>query len=182
MPDAKLKIVSIVESFAAVVCLADPVSAFEREWHLGGGVGFASAASNYGAGPALGVHGAYGISDVFDVRLELLGSHHSYEVSGASEETQLFSAAALLSYKVDIIAWVPHFGAGIGYYHFTTAPPSGNAFRRDDVGLAVEGGLDYAVSRHFGLGGGIRFDMPINDLGAARYFALLLRAEYRWGW
>lgn len=181
MPGANAKLISIL-ALGAVASYAGTASAFEREWHLGGGVGFASAASGYGAGPAFGLHAAYGVSDVFDVRLELMGSHHGYEVAEVEQDTEILSAAALLSYKVDIISWVPHFGAGVGYYHFTTDPPDGNAFRRDDVGLAIEGGLDYAVSRHFGLGVGARFDMPFNDLGAARYFALLLRAEYRWGW
>jgi hypothetical protein len=172
----------VLASSLALVFVARPARAFEREWHLGGGVGFASAASGYGLGPALGLHAAYGISDVFDARLELSGSHHGYEVAGADESTVLFAAAALLSYKVDIIAWVPHFGLGLGYFHFTKTPPEDSAFRRDDLGLALELGLDYAVSRNFGLGLGARFDMPFNDIGAARYFALLFRGEYRWGW
>ena len=172
----------MVASSLALALRADPARGFEREWHLGGGVGLASAASGYGLGPALGLHAAYGISDVFDARLELSGSHHTYELGEAEESTEIFSVAALLSYKIDIIAWVPHFGAGFGYFHFTKAPPADSAFRRDDVGLALELGLDYAVSRNFGLGIGAHFDMPFNEIGAARYFALLLRGEYRWGW
>jgi len=169
-------------SWLALALRSDPAAAFEREWHLGGGIGVASAASGYGMGPALGLHAAYGVSDVFDARLELSGSHHAYEVADAEESSELLSVAALLSYKIDVIAWVPHFGAGLGYFHFTETPPTGSAFRRDDLGIALELGLDYAVSRDLGLGLGARFDMPFNEIGAARYFALLLRGEYRWGW
>ena len=38
-----------------------PARAFERQWHLGGGVGAAVRSDGYDIGPALGVHGAYGI-------------------------------------------------------------------------------------------------------------------------
>ena len=181
MPGVKTKAALTFASTALVACLATPAQAFEREWHLGGGFGFAAPSSGYNVGPALGVHGAYGISDEFDVRLEFLVSGHGFQVNGVENNTAILSAAPLLSYKLDIISWIPHFGAGLAYYHFRTPPPS-NAFRRDDLALAFELGLDYAAWRNVGLGIGARFDLPFNDFGAARYFALLLRGEYRWGW
>jgi len=45
--------------------------AFEREWHVGGGVGITAYPHHYSAGPSLGLNAAYGISDVFDLKLEL---------------------------------------------------------------------------------------------------------------
>src|SRR5690606_34041535 len=49
---------------------ASDAFAFEREWHLGGGVGASDfSAEGVGWGPELGVHGAYGLSDSFDLRL-----------------------------------------------------------------------------------------------------------------
>ncbi len=44
--------------------------AFEREWHLGVGGGVASG-TELGMSPALSAYAAYGLSDVFDARLEL---------------------------------------------------------------------------------------------------------------
>ncbi len=58
--------------------------AFERERHVGGGVGITAYPHYYGAGPSLGLHAGYGISDVFDLKLELLGSSHSYSAGGTS--------------------------------------------------------------------------------------------------
>jgi hypothetical protein len=182
MPGATTKVALTFASIALVLCLTAPARAFEREWHVGLGFGMAAPSSGYDAGPAVGVHGAYGLSDEFDARLEILASGHGYKVAGVENNLGFLSAAALLSYKIDIISWIPYLGAGLGYYHATRPPPPGNAFRRDDVALAFELGLDYAAWRHVSLGIGSRFDLPFNDFGGARYFAVLLRGEYRWGW
>ncbi|HEX7451062.1 MAG TPA: hypothetical protein VF294_02190, partial [Polyangiaceae bacterium] len=70
----------LVFSFAiALLCLLPKrAHAFEREWHVGGGLGATAYPHYYSVGPALGVNAAYGISDVFDLKLELLGSYHGY--------------------------------------------------------------------------------------------------------
>ncbi|MEI9949603.1 MAG: hypothetical protein WDO74_11645 [Pseudomonadota bacterium] len=71
----------------AAACLAPRhARAFEREWHVGGGVGLTAYPHYYSAGPALGLNAAYGISDVFDLKLELLGSSHSYSASSSSPQ------------------------------------------------------------------------------------------------
>src|SRR3954470_12003559 len=87
----------------AAACLAPRhARAFEREWHVGGGVGFTAYPSYYGLGPSLGLHAAYGLSDVFDLKLELLGASHSYQANAASpsERGASYSAVAGLSYKL----------------------------------------------------------------------------------
>src|SRR5688572_24742899 len=96
MPGAKTKAALTLASIAATACLAAPARAFEREWHVGGGFGMGAPSSGYNAGPAVGIHGAYGISDVFDVRLEVLASGNGFQVDGVENNTAFFSVAPLL--------------------------------------------------------------------------------------
>ncbi len=78
----------LVFSFAAALLLLSPkrAHAFEREWHVGGGLGATVYPHYYSTGPALGLNAAYGISDVFDLKLELLGSYHGYTAGSASPD------------------------------------------------------------------------------------------------
>lgn len=154
-----------------VLLLGGRASAFERQWHLGGGLG-AAAANHYQLGPALNAYAAYGLSDVFDVRLELAGSHNAT----AQGDAFLYGAKAALAYKIDVIQWIPYLGLTGGYLGvsrraspFATAQPT--------AGLLA--GLDYAVSRSFGLGLALSYDYAFHP-GAA-YANGFLRAEYSFG-
>ena len=154
------------------MCTATPAHAFEKQWHLGGGLGGA-VANGHSAGPALSLYGAYGISDVFDVRLEALGSHHD-----ALGDASLFYAGKLaLAYKVDVIEWIPYAGVGAGFLGVTSPGASFRSFQPTVGGIA---GLDYAVSREFGMGLAVLADYGFR--ARATYGALFLRAEYRFGW
>jgi len=168
----------------AAACLAPRhARAFEREWHLGGGLGVTAHPHYYSAGPSLGVNAAYGISDVFDLKLELLGARHSYHASGASEAEHgaSYSAAFGLSYKLDILQWIPYGALLLGYRHISGPIPADDPFRRDDALLAGVLGLDYAATRNFGLGLSIRADFPLSTIGEGEAFTAMLRAEYHGG-
>jgi hypothetical protein len=151
---------------------AEPAHAFERQWHLGGGLGAGGPTGDYSLGPVLGLHAAYGISDVFDARLELQGSAH--ELDGLA--TSFYGARLGIAYKLDVIQWIPY--AGISGGGFAVAGETWTVLR-PSVGAFV--GLDYAVSRHFGVG-----VLGIGDYVFTAYgktlVAVLLRAEYRFGW
>src|SRR5689334_12592778 len=113
---------SLISAAAAASCLAfaAPAAAFEREWHVGGKLGGA-ALKGAPLGPAVNVHGAYGLSDMFDAVLEVTASRH-----GWSNGTDVFSAAAGLAYKIDVLQWTPYLGLLGGYYHYAGKPgPSG---------------------------------------------------------
>lgn len=146
-------------------------AAFEREWHLGGGLG-AAAASHYQLGPAANLYAAYGISDVFDVRLELAGSRNSAPGAAAF----LYGAKAALAYKIDVIQWIPYLALTGGYLGVTrrVAPLASG---QPTAGLLA--GLDYAVSRNFGLGLALSYDYAFHP--GAGYANGFLRAEYRFG-
>jgi len=162
----------LVGCFTLLLFVSPPAFAFERQWHLGGGVGAAFPSNGYDLGPALALHGAYGISDVFDLRLELQGSRNDFQGTPVS----FYGARLGLAYKIDIIEWIPYIGVSGGSFgvvwseSFVLRPSAGAFF-----------GLDYAVSRHFGLGvlavGDIIIANPSVTVGA-----VLLRAEYRFGW
>jgi hypothetical protein len=157
--------------------------AFEREWHLGGGLGVTAYPHHYSVGPALGLHAAYGISDVFDLKLELLGSDHTYRDSPKSESRSVlpYSAAVGLAYKLDVLQWIPYGGLLLGYQHSVGRLPIPAPFRRDDLLAALVLGLDYALSRDWGLGVSLRTDFLLTSREPGGATTTLLRAEYHWG-
>ncbi len=161
----------------ALVLLPDSAQAFEREWHLGGGVGAAIPSGDYELGPALELYAAYGISDVFDVRLELAGSRHGIE---QGDSLQLFSGALGLVYKIDIIQWVPWAGVTGGYYLATPSPLPLAGLPESSFYGGVTAGVDYALTRSVGLGASFREDFLLDE--GTNVTLLFFRGEYRFGW
>jgi hypothetical protein len=169
-------------SLAALCLVPRPARAFEREWHVGGGVGITTYPNYYGAGPSLGLNVAYGISDAFDWKLELLGVSHSYSPSSSvSERGASYSAVTGLSYKLDILQWIPYAAAMIGYQHIAGPLPPTEPFHRDDAILSGVLGLDYIASRNFGLGLSVRGDFLLSTFDEGEAITTMLRAEYHWG-
>ena len=164
---------------AALCAVAVPRSAgaFERQWHIGvaGGIATLKGAE---AAPVLGLHGAYGLSDMFDVDVELAGSRH-----GETPRTTVLSAAGGLAYKIDIFDWVPYVTLLGGYYSFGGARGP-NGLSGGEFGTSVGFGLDYVASRHVAVGGQLRghafFTGP--SFPWFPYFTAMLQGEYRWGW
>jgi hypothetical protein len=156
---------------------AGSAHAFEREWHLGGGAGI-SDGSGLALSPAVAAYLAYGLSDVFDARVELTA--RGYHI-GSEQNPHALSAMAGIAYKLDVLRWVPWAGVYAGYLGFLDQPRTDLTFKRHDVALGVGLGLDYAFTRKLGAGITLRYD---DALGRAntRTFDALLRAEYRWGW
>ncbi len=147
--------------------------AAEGEWHLGAKAGIATL-SGADPGPALGAHAAYGLSDLFDVTAEFVGSRQT----GANASTVLSGTAGLV-YKVDVFEWIPYVGLLVGYYHFGgSGEHSGSAF-----GGAAQLGVDYLVSRDFALGADVRFHGVLQDSEFRMpYFTALVGGEYRFGY
>jgi hypothetical protein len=152
-------------------------AAFEREWHLGGAVGVADG-SGLSLSPALGVYAAYGLSDVFDARLEVTARGYHF---GSDTNPQALAAAAGLVYKLDVLRWIPWAGVYAGYLGFFDQPRADLTFQQHDALIGFGAGLDYAVTRNFGLGASFRFDVPLSHTDVD-VLDVLLRAEYRWGW
>jgi hypothetical protein len=156
--------------------LPDAASAFERQWHVGAGLGGVAPRSAYGLGGALALHGAYGLSDVFDARLTLESSLHKLDGDDASSTVSLSLATLGLAYKLDIIEWVPYFGVRAGGYYWGSAPVAPYSQRGGAIGGMA--GCDYSFSRSAAIGVELSYDLllPEGNVSGA-----LLRAEYRWG-
>jgi len=170
---------------SAIALVAAPGQAFERQWHFGGGVGFADASEGYPPGPALGLHGAYGLSDVFDLRLELTGSRHVVDFAALSGDPSqpalgftFLGARAGLSYKLDVIQWIPFAGVSAGGIAIL-APEGFTGTRASSLGLFA--GVDYAATRSLGAGLLVTADYLLTS-PTLSYAAVLLRGEYRFGW
>jgi hypothetical protein len=170
---------SALSAAALAWSLAGTAHAFEREWHFGVGLG-AAAANGYRVAPAANLYAAYGISDVFDLRLEVLGARHFVTPvdSGVRLPPSVFYGGKLaLSYKIDVIQWIPYVALTAGYLG-VTQPIEPYAAGQPSAGVLA--GLDYVASRNFGLGVAVNYDYAFHP-GAA-YAALFLRAEYRFGY
>lgn len=154
-----------------------PAHAFERQWHLGGGAGVATGAG-LSLSPAVAAYAAYGLSDVFDARVELTARGYDF---GADSHPNALSAMAGVAYKLDVLRWVPWAGVYAGYLAFLDAPPATSEFKQRDAALGLGLGLDYAFSRNVGAGVTLRFDQALTRSSASSFDALL-RVEYRWGW
>jgi hypothetical protein len=159
-----------------------PARAFERQWHVGGGLGVASfTESDTTIGPALEAYAAYGLSDVFDLRTQLLVSRHT-RFDRAFEPLAITGG---LVYKVDVLTWIPYFGVEFGYYRFFgESLPDG--LSEHEPGISLDLGLDYLLSPSIGLGIELRYHGFLSDSMAglvdAAFLTGLLRAEYHWGW
>jgi hypothetical protein len=165
-------------SFLALVAAASTASvteAFEREWRVGGGAGIATL-DDAGLGPSVDVHAAYGLTDMFDVNLDMLGSRHRGDAS-----TDVFSASLGAAYKIDILEWIPYVVVEAGAYHYG-GDPGPNGEEGLVPGASIGLGLDYLVSRSFSLGLMLRQHTSFSDGLSFPYLSANLRADYRWGW
>src|SRR5262245_60114822 len=90
----------------AACSLSRGACAFERQWRLGAGVGVANG-NGWSLSPAVAAYAAYGLSDVFDARLELTA--RGYHV-GSAQNPNALSAMAGVAYKLDVLRWVPWAG------------------------------------------------------------------------
>lgn len=156
--------------------------AFENQWHLGGGLGAAWFDRATSPAPMTAVHGAYGMSDEFDARGEvLLSAPHSERGN-----TALLSSLLLgVTYKLDVIQWIPWAGLAASVHHL------GGQLRQPGASSMQAGGslllgLDYAWSRSLGAGVEVNLSAfpfePGHSASSPIYTTALIRFEHRWGW
>lgn len=162
----------IIGLVGAVFLQSNLALAFEDQWHAGGGLGF-SDATDYRVGPALNAYGAYGISDVFDVRLEAQASHNVR----LRTPSLFYAGKFVLAYKVDVIEWIPYLGLSAGVLGAQKPFPP---FRTVQPLAGLMFGLDYAVTRSFGLGLALNADYAFTVRGLLP--SAFVRAEHRFGW
>jgi hypothetical protein len=162
---------------------AREASAFERQWHVGIDGGYAVILDEGVSGFGGGAHAAYGISDSFNLMLELDVTHHSGAAVtlGPADKPQAFSLETIASggagiaYTLDIARAVPYVGvlaAGYRVGELSALSPGGQ--------LAL--GLDYQLERNWAVGAQIRMHAILTaDAGTLAYATTFLRLEYLWG-
>jgi hypothetical protein len=110
---------------------------------LGGGLGVANPThAGVRPGPAVDLYAAYGLTDMFDVKLDLVASDHA--VDGLDDRYRTFLGTLGLAYKIDVIEWIPYLGLSAGLWR--TDLPETVSEKQQDIALGGFAGLDYAVS------------------------------------
>jgi hypothetical protein len=127
-------------------------------------------------GPALDLRGAYGLSDMFDVVLDVYGSRH-----GGSAATDVFGATAGVAYKIDVFEWIPYVALLAGYYDYAGTRKGPNGEHGSLPGASVRVGLDYLVTRELALGAELGGHADVDHGFHAPLWSATLGAEYRWG-
>ena len=188
----------IVALLLLLTCLAtvQTAAASENQWVLGGGAGpliirgQARGVDERGPNLALNLHGAYELSDWFDLRIE--GTSSGWLAPNETLRVQSLSSG--VGVKFDVLEWVPYGAMLLGYTHLRSAAQpaatDGDATEpmhseRDShafhSGLAL--GLERRWSRQFGIGVQLGYtQVSLNPNYNPALFLTLLRADYRWGW
>lgn len=159
-----------IAALAVTVLASGSAAAAAGEWHAGARAGIATL-TGHTLGPALELHGAYELGDVFDVVVQGIGSRQT------SSRVDLLSASGGLVYKIDVFEWIPYAGLEGGYYR--ASAPGGGAEGRG--GFSLHAGLDYLPMREMALGVDFGWHTIVHADSSA-YFTVLAGAEYRFGW
>ena len=152
-------------------CLPSPAHAYEDQFTLAVGVGYAHVLDHdatHMAGVAGDVSGSLGLGEAWAFRVRAGYSGHP-GAPGAS----LFSGAGELLYVVDIVDWVPYVGLGAGVLVGARASDAGAW-----PSAHVVAGCDYLLSRSFALELDLRAAFVAPDLPAPTYFTALLSGVF----
>lgn len=159
---------------AALLCLtaAPALAQSQGDWVLGIGAGVVAPKSNNGTlagGPAtiddntqLTLTAEYFIYD--NIGIELLAAtpfSHDITIGGigfAGSTKQLPPTLSVNYHFPTNSAWSPYVGVGINYTtFFDESSPLGTLALDDSVGVAVQAGLDYAISERSALRANVRW-------------------------
>jgi outer membrane protein with beta-barrel domain len=179
---------------AAVLLLAlgpaRRAEAFERQQHLGIDGGYSllkiDGKSTVDSGGGFGVHYAYGISDAFNLSVELQHSIVALNQRLDSPSTPhtfpayASSATVGAQYVFDVLTWVPYAGLLAGPYLM-----GGGTIDSPKVlfGAQLELGIDYQLSRSFAVGVAYHEHFVLSDMSTYPvFFNVFARVEYVWGW
>lgn len=182
-------------ALAVVLLVAADASAVERQWQVGGGLGYSyvkrGAYSGASVGPAF--HLSYGLTDMFNLLVET--SHTPVTLEGTlptGEEGKLPRTYALqtattgLAYTLDVVRIVPYAAVLVGGSRMSGGQKTIGAFRGTEgidyrVDLVLALGADYQITRDLAVGLAFRaHEMPGHDNQLSTQ--AVLRAGYVWGW
>ena len=178
----RLPLFTALAAAALALTSSGAAGAFERQWHVGAGFGYALYGNAAGAAHGFGgdLHATYGLTDTWNAMAQLdLVRHPSGQLTVAG-------GSLGIGYVVDVLRWVPYVGATVGAYdQWTSAAVCGAAAGADchapRLGLGIPGGLDYQLSRSFAVGVQARYELLLVGAPAAHLFTTFARFEYVWG-
>lgn len=166
-----------------VLAASGQAEGFERQWHAGVGAGLAGVTWNdeVRSGLGGGLHLAYGLTDSYNLMIELGASTHDLATDPAVESSPLLVShgAVGAAYTLDIISWVPYMGLLVGGYRFTGAELEEAEHR---LGFQGALGMDYRPSRDWAVGLQLRYHTFSEEPLQTHYMTSFARFELLWGW
>jgi len=197
------KITTSVAAIIAVLALAGGAAAQSQgDWTFGLGVGsvmpksgngtIAGTTAGVGDGEAITFTGEYFIRD--NLGIELLAAtpfDHDIDLAGVGFAGSIKHLPPTLSLNYHVpttSAWKPYFGIGVNYTtFFDEQSPLGVLELDDSWGVAVQAGLDYAVSPNSAIRGTVRWididsDVTLNgtNIGEAEIDPVVVTVAYVW--
>lgn len=173
------RLLASLSIFVILCSTASGALAFERQWHAGVDVGLAGVSWNdeVRGGYGGGLHLAYGLTDSYNLLLEVGGSSHPLEAGQPALDVA--HGAFGMAYTLDVISWVPYMGLLVGGYRF-----AGAELEEADHRLGFQGalGLDYRPSRSWAVGLQLRYHTFSDDPLSTHYMTSFGRFELLWGW
>jgi len=155
-------------------------AAFERQWHLGldGGYALGAFPEANVSGFDVGLHGTYGLTDAFNLRLH--SDVSAFDLPAPRTSALLVNAGLGAEYVIDILRWVPYLGATAGP-NVMLVQNSGTVVH---LGVEVLGGLGYQLSRNWSVGGEARYRLLLlgePTVSPTHGFVGVARVAYAWG-
>jgi opacity protein-like surface antigen len=164
--------------------------AFEKQWHVGLEGGYALASFPKAvlkdvelpaatvSGFDVGLHGTYGLTDAFNLRLHADVS--AFDLPEPRSSALLVTSGLGAEYVFDVLRWVPYVGV--------TAGPSVMHVQNDrtvvHLGVEVPLGLGYQITRNWVVGAEVRYRLLLlgdEERSPMNGFLGLARAEFAWG-
>lgn len=159
-----------------------------RQWQAGARLGLAWL-DGPGLGPSAEAYVRHGLSDSFDLELQVLTSLHPFSPSSdpvppvgsaPSNHGWALGLGPGLLYRWDVLRIVPFAGVGLGVYEWSGVDAELN---RAQFGGSGRLGLDYLLTRDVVLSVQTSAHLAWSDDGVTiPWFQLGLGAAHAWGW
>ncbi|MBK9265072.1 MAG: hypothetical protein IPM54_35495 [Polyangiaceae bacterium] len=182
---------TLLASCVVMAASSSEAGAYERQWQVGLGVGYAqlineggtpvTPASLHGIGSSLTI--TYGLTDAINI----IG-HADFNAHPGDAPTLLYGGSVGVAYVIDVLRWVPWAGVTAGGYGVSALEP---CVATNDVpctnarlGFSLLGGIDYQVSRSFSIGAMGRYGVLLfgNQNAVDHTIGGFIRAQYIWGY
>lgn len=140
--------------------------------------------STLSVGAGVAAHYTYGLSDQFNLMTEVGWAKVALNQDQDDDAPRIRPsdvsyAGVGIGYVLDVIQWVPYFGALAAGYWLSGGTLDKSVYA---AGLELAAGLDYQFSRHFAMGiGGRQHIIATKITDYPSYTTFFLRAEYAWG-